>query len=168
MRLDDLFFNSNLQEIIIGDLERDVARLKDVPPGLMGTNSTPLEMKQTPTTINGFFAGSEPEGDGVPRSLCNDCNFDCLKDGPEWGRIWIMLILILVSPRLAASVMNEPGDIGKEQRVWLEGKRSGFLLQPFSRRMTQMMCGDAISANAMTPIEIVTRELYNLRLIQGC
>ena len=165
MQLRDLFFCHRLQDAVFKDLEVDIQRLKRTQPGLMGKNKQKPVAHQPPISINGFFPGSEPNDADCPRKLCDACMLDCLTDGPQWARIWIILVLIFVSPRLAASVMSEPGALGARQRVWINGKTTGFRLDPFLTRMHLMMCGDANDANAMTPIEIVVRELYNFRSI---
>lgn len=136
---------------------------KDAPPGLMGYKFKENPPGQPTTSINGFFPGSEPSGHDSARKLCDFCNLDVVKDGPQWARIWLMLILVLVSPRLTQSVLNEPGSLGVSQRAYLNGKTTGFRLAPFHERMHTMMCGDMHDANAMTPFEIVVRELYHLR-----
>ena len=163
MQIHALFFDKVLQDIIFADLERDIETFKDASPGLMG-----LHFKESPpgppaTSINGFFPGSEPSANNAARKLCDSCNLDGVKDGPQWARIWLMLILVLVSPRLTQSVLSEPGPLGVSQRAYINGKTTGFRLPPFHERMHTMMCGDMEEANAMTPFEIVVRELYQLR-----
>jgi len=165
MQLRALFFCRRLQDAVLKDLEVDIQRFKDVRPGLMGKNFERPVAPQPPISINGFFPGSEPNDADCPRKLCDAIMLDCVKDGPHWARIWIMLVLLFVSPRLASSVMSEPGALGARQRVWINGKTTGFRLDPFMTRMHLMMCGDANDMNAMTPIEIVVREIDNFRSV---
>ena len=163
MRLHALFFDKALQDLIFADLKRDMETFKNIPPGLMGCTFQSIPPGQPTTSISGFFPGSEPVGCESARKLCDFCSLDVVEDGPHWARIWLMLILVLVSPRLTQSVLDEPGALGASQRAYLGGKTNGFRLAPFHERMHTMMCGDMHDANAMTPFEIVVRELYNLR-----
>ena len=159
MRLSDLFFNRKLQHLIITDLEHDLGRFKSVAPGLIGTPATPSDTPIVHTTINGFFPGSQLEPIPEARCLCDNLDLDAVKSGPDWARVWCMLLLLLVSPRMIKSIVEEPGQEGVIQRLWVHGKPHGFRLEPFHDRMFRMMCGTSDGHNAMTPFEIVCREL---------
>jgi len=161
MRLVDLFYNRDFQNRILSDLESDLERFKNVPPGLIGTPSVSPSVAQIPTTINGFFPGSQLGTSNGARELCDSLDLSGARDGPDWARIWLMLILIMVSPRIATSITSEPGAVGAAQQLWINGKTSGFRLAPFCERMHQMICGAGRGANAVTPLEIVTRELHS-------
>lgn len=163
MQLHALFFNAALQDAILNDLKRDLDFFKTIPPGLMGALQKPMASRQPPTSINGYFAGSEPDAPETARKLCDTCDLTCVEEGPQWTRIWLMLILLMVSPRLTQSILKEPGEIGQRQQQYINGKTTGFRLEPFRQRMYTMMFGDVDDANAMTPFEIVVRELYELR-----
>ena len=163
MKLHALFFDSALQDAILEDLKRDIETYKHTPPGLMGCRVKPMPPGHPPSSINGFFAGSEPTPDVAARKLCDTCDLSCVETGPHWGRIWLMLILLMVSPRLTQSILSEPGNLGALQQTYIHGKSTGFRVEPFRQRMHTMMCGDTGDGNAMTPFEIVVRELYQLR-----
>ena len=162
MRLTDLFHSRELQDCIIADLESDLARFKSVPPGLIGSPPVPSSSFHVPTTINGFFPGSQLGMDTGVRELCDNLDLSGAKSGPDWARMWLMLLLIMISPRISKSICSEPGAVGAAQRLWINGKTTGFRLDPFCERMHQMMCGAGQGANAVTPLEIVARELHAL------
>ena len=167
MLLEKLFFDRNLQAQIIADLEHDLALFKNVPPGLIGSQRVPKSSAILHTTINGFFPGSQLEPISEVRCLCDNLDLDAVKNGPDWARVWCMLLLLLVSPRIIKSIVEEPSEAGKAQRFWVNGKMHGFRLDPFHERMFRMMCGAGNGHNAMTPFEIVCRELASFNQLKN-
>ena len=162
MQLRQLFFDRKFQDRVFLDLEHDLNAFKNVPPGLIGTPARSQGAPVTHSTINGFFPGSELNPMPNIRCLCDNLDLDAIKSGPDWARVWCMLLLLMISPRMVSGILNNPTADNPTHQLYINGKTHGFKLDPFHERMFCMMCGNSNGHNAMTPFEIVCRELTTL------
>ena len=162
MDLDQLFFDESLQRHIISDASRDVAALlstKDALIGCFSTEESPLLGKAPlrPAFMIDFcnlFRGGTP---GPAPTL----DFDPVLNGPPWGRLWIILTLIAISPSLFEAIRANKNSA---QHAWLMGSSAPFTIPGFRERYFKSLCGSfnggKIETNCKTPIEIISSELF--------
>lgn len=168
MDLDRLFFDEALQRHVISDVSRDVTAISSTTDALIGSYSAnespgvghgPLR----PVFMVDFCRPLSPDS-GATHLL----DFESVLGGASWGRLWIILTLIAISPSLfeAVRATDKSG-----QHAWLMGSSAPLKIPGFRERYFKALCGSfkegKIESNCKTPLEIVTSELYIYSLLNG-
>ena len=166
MNIHALLHDDTLQRQIIHDAARDFSVLfssRDTLIGEFSPDNAPCDM--TKPVRPAFIVDFCNEAPIEPCTLQKP-NFDPVLNGPAWGRIWIVLTLLAISPALFEAVRNN--GIGSQQR-WLLGSSESIIVPDFRQRYFQAMCGTfdggVVTRNAKTPLEFVTSELFLLSIL---
>jgi len=166
MDLGRLFFDDALQRHIIADVSRDVTTLSTTREALIGT----FPEADTPRVGHGplrpaflvDFCKPQLHHTDPPQTL----DFDSVLNGAPWGRLWVILTLIAVSPSLYEAIRATKND---GHRAWLMGSSAPLTIPGFRERYFKALCGSfkdgKIESNCKTPLEIVTSELFIYSLL---